>query len=77
MEYTKIIQNDRSKMTDALSFFLSNKWRHNDITATVKYHLYVRQLLDFINTLLFKYFSLYVYVKGNLDLDNKFNNMTP
>ena len=29
------------------------------------------------NTLLFKYFSLHVYVKGNLDLDNKFNNMTP
>ena len=29
------------------------------------------------NTLLFKYFSLYVYVEGNLDLDNKFNNMTP
>ena len=29
------------------------------------------------NTLQFKYFSLYVYVKGNLDLDNKFNNMTP
>ena len=23
------------------------------------------------NTLLFKYFSLYVYVKGNLDLANK------
>ena len=29
------------------------------------------------STLLFKYFSLYVYVKGNFDLDNKFNNMTP
>ena len=29
------------------------------------------------NTLLFKYFSLYVYVKRNLDLANKFNNMTP
>ena len=25
MEYTKIIQNGGSKMTDALSFFLSNK----------------------------------------------------
>ena len=76
MEYIKIIENGGSKMVDAFSVFL-RKRRHNDITALVNIIYMLGNFLILSNTLLFKYFSLYVYVKGNLDLANKFSNMTP
>ena len=76
MEYIKIIENGGSKMADAFSVFL-RKWRHNEITALVNIIYMLGNFLILSNTLLFKYFSLYVYVKGNLDLANKFSNMTP
>ena len=52
----------------------------NDVIVTSQPYYYLFVLSNFLilsNTLLFKYFSLYVYVKGNLDLANKFSNMTP
>ena len=36
MENISSIQNGEFKMTDGLSAFHDNKWRHYDITATVK-----------------------------------------
>ena len=72
MDYIKIIQNGGSKMADAFSVFL-RKWRHNDITALVKYYLYLRQLLDFIKHItIWVFFALCVRY-----LANKFSNMTP
>ena len=53
----------------------------NDVIMTSLLFLKIIYMLtDFLilsNTLLFKYFSLYVYLGGNFDSANKFNNMTP
>lgn len=49
MAYSTIIQNGGSKTADASTSFLSNKWRHHDITAFVK----LANFLILWNTLLF------------------------
>ena len=68
-------------MADPRWRMLSVSFCVNDVIMTSLLLLNIIYMLgNFLilsNTLLFKYFSLYVYVKGNLDLANKFSNMTP
>lgn len=70
-------------MVDPSSSFFINNWRHHDITDIVKYYLCVIIIIIYANflilsdTLLFKYFFLYVFFEGNLVSVNNFNNFTP
>ena len=53
MEFFSLIQNGQSKMADGCRSFFNSEWRHHDITAIVKVHKCVFQLL-FISIFLFE-----------------------